>query len=1067
MTEKPGAPKFTRPGVSRVFPRKRLFHFIERAMARRALWIGGPPGSGKTTLASSYIETSGLPCFWYKVDEGDIDLPAFFQCFNAGARDHLSRGGKPLPQMTTESLSDIPAFARDYFRAFFSGIPRPFVMVLDNFEKASQDRMFLDVMKEAINETPDGCAIIFLSRTGLSPAFAREFACQNIDVIGWDDLCLTDPESAGMARALGYRLAARDISRINNACRGWAAGFFLMLEGAVSSPSHGAAIDTPYMGLIHDYFTEEVLREADAIKKDFLEKTAFLPDMTVKMAEGISGNEKSRQMLHELSFRQFFISRRGQDEEVFEYHPLFREFLLARAMESYPVPSVLELKRSAANLLAGAGRAEDAAVLFIDVKDWKGLAGLIMDRAESLAEGARIGLLESWIAALPAEAAAGSPWLLYYSGLCRLPFDPVDARVRFEAAYRLFRPRGEAKGTFMAWSMIVETYMYEWRDFRPLNHWVREFESITEEFDYPSVEVEEKAAICIFSALVFCQPQDPSLPHWLDRAIGIMHESQDNTQRLSIGRNLILYYLWMGYVTKAGVVVESLASAVKAPGLSELPLLMFMRSAVLFYFYSASHRKALDLIDEGLKIAERSGIHLMDAMFWGQGVYNSINIGDLARAEFYLSKIVGSLNRKLCYENIYYHHQASIIARYKGDSASAREHSEMCLKLTVESGTTFMSIPALYVSAHAMIEAGPSDITRQIADLKEISEKTGSKLAEYTIVVLEMLLAVRARDEARVLERLGKAIGFGRDYGLKFIPFCRPDKLSSVFSMALEAGVETRYVKELIKTNNLAGYAPEGSTDEWPWPVRIYTLGRFELYTDNSRVVFDGRAQQKPLALLKALIALGGRGVPLEEAADALWPDSDGDTAYRACATTLHRLRKLIGNDRAILVSEGALTLDPRLCWVDVWRFNSLLNEAESGVDCLKTAHLERKAVELYRGPFLAGEKLSCIVPARERLRDRFIKHAGLLASRHEDSGELNSAIELYNKGIEADELAERFYLGLIVCHAREGNRSEAIKAYRRCKSAFTRVLGAPVSGAIEAAYKKLILSPLPSVYYL
>lgn len=1058
MTEKPGsAPKLTRPGAARVFPRKRLFRLIESAMARRALWICGPPGSGKTTLASSYIETSGLPCLWYQVDEGDIGLHAFFQCFSDGASQYLSPGGKTLPQMTLESRSDIPAFARDYFRIFFSGIPRPFAVVLDNSEKASHYQMFLDVMKEAIKETPDGCTIVFLSRTGLPPAFAREFVSQNIDLIGWNDLCLTDSESAGMARSLGYRLTARDICRINNACRGWAAGLFLMLDGAMSSPSPGAAIDMPSMGRIYDYFTEEVLREAGDAETDFFEKTAFLPEMTVKMAEGISGNEKSRQLLDELSFRQFFITRCGQKEELFEYHPLFREFLLARAVEFYPARRVLELKCSAAKLLAAAGRSEEAAALFIEARDYEGLAGMILDRAESLAEGGRLGLLESWIAALPSEAAAGSPWLLYYAGICRLPIDPVEARLKFEEAYRLFRARGDAKGTFTAWSMIVDTYMYEWKDFRPLSQWVLEFESITEEFDYPSVDVEERAAAGIFSALVFCQPEDSRLPYWLDRVTGIMQESGDNSRRLSIGRNLILYYLWMGYVTKAGVVIESLSSAVKAPGLSELPLLMFMRSAVLFYFYSASHRKALDLIDEGLRTAEISGIHLMDAMFWGQGVYNSINIGDIDRAESFLGKIVGSLSRKLCYENIYYHHQASIVASYKGDVSSAREHGEMCLRLTVESGTTFMSIPALYVSALAMIEAGPPDINRQLSALKEISETTGSKLAEYTIVLLEMLLAVRARNEARVLERLGKAIGFGRAYGLKFIPFCRPDKLSSVFSMALEAGVETGYVKELIKTNNLAGYAHEGSTDEWPWPVRIYTLGRFELYTGNSRVVFDGRAQQKPLALLKALIALGARGVPQEEAADALWPDSDGDTAYRACATTLHRLRKLIGIDRAILVSEGALTLDPRLCWVDVWRFDRLLNESESGVERQKGAHLERKAIELYRGPFLAGEKLGCIVPARERLRGRFIKHVGLLASGYEASGEIDSAIELYNKGIEADELAERFYLGLISCHGRAGNRSEAVKAYRRCKSAFARVLGAPVSGAIEAAYKKLL----------
>jgi len=44
-----------------------------------------------------------------------------------------------------------------------------------------------------------------------------------------------------------------------------------------------------------------------------------------------------------------------------------------------------------------------------------------------------------------------------------------------------------------------------------------------------------------------------------------------------------------------------------------------------------------------------------------------------------------------------------------------------------------------------------------------------------------------------------------------------------------------------------------------------------------------------------ALIAMGGRQVPQTRLADLLWPDAEGDAAYRALITTLQRLRRLIG----------------------------------------------------------------------------------------------------------------------------------------------------------------------------
>lgn len=52
--------------------------------------------------------------------------------------------------------------------------------------------------------------------------------------------------------------------------------------------------------------------------------------------------------------------------------------------------------------------------------------------------------------------------------------------------------------------------------------------------------------------------------------------------------------------------------------------------------------------------------------------------------------------------------------------------------------------------------------------------------------------------------------------------------------------------------------------ERWPCFLKIYTLGRFEILKDGKPVSFPVKIQQKPLAMLKALLAFGGMEVEAE-----------------------------------------------------------------------------------------------------------------------------------------------------------------------------------------------------------
>jgi len=98
--------------------------------------------------------------------------------------------------------------------------------------------------------------------------------------------------------------------------------------------------------------------------------------------------------------------------------------------------------------------------------------------------------------------------------------------------------------------------------------------------------------------------------------------------------------------------------------------------------------------------------------------------------------------------------------------------------------------------------------------------------------------------------------------------------------------------------------------EDWPWPVKIYTLGRFSLVIEDVAVAFARKALKKPIALLKFIVAAGDRPAPITRALDALWPD-EGDAAQKSFKITLHRLRKLLQH----AARTQAISPRPRITW--------------------------------------------------------------------------------------------------------------------------------------------------------
>ena len=131
-------------------------------------------------------------------------------------------------------------------------------------------------------------------------------------------------------------------------------------------------------------------------------------------------------------------------------------------------------------------------------------------------------------------------------------------------------------------------------------------------------------------------------------------------------------------------------------------------------------------------------------------------------------------------------------------------------------------------------------------------------------------------------------MALGRERGYVNSHVWIPAVMARLCARALEEGIEVDYVRGLVQRRGLVPENPPVDVEAWPWPIKIFTLGRFEVLLDGEPVRFARKVQRKPLALLKALIAFGGRRVREDLVMDALWPDAEGDAARVALASALH-----------------------------------------------------------------------------------------------------------------------------------------------------------------------------------
>jgi LuxR family transcriptional regulator, maltose regulon positive regulatory protein len=1091
--------KITRPTISGAVQRERLFSLLDGTVKKPVVWVSAPAGSGKTTLVSSWLDSRKLPCIWYYCDEGDSDPATFFYYMGLAAKKTAPRRRNPLPLLTPEYLAGITTFTRSFFEMLYDRlvpgrasreIPPgpPFakggevrgVIVLDNYQDVPAESPFHEIMDKGFAVARDGIRIVVISREEPPPAYARLRASGRMNQLRSSDILFTLDESRELVNGLNPNLDDDYISVMHEKTAGWAAGIILMLEREMFNDTGSESPADHAYERVFDYFAGELFDRTDKGVRDFLLKTAFLPALSVPLAEKLTGVGTAESILSALNRHHYFTERLAGSGQEYQYHPLFRDFLLNRGKTAFPADELAVIRKDAALLLEQTGQLEDAARLYTDAGDRHGLARIVIRHGRELLMQGRNKTVKEWISAIPGAPGDDNPWLLYWTGMCSFPLDMPRTRHYLEKALESFKATDDTLGIYLSWAGIVDTYAFGLDEWKRLDDCICAFEELRKTRpSFPSRDIDLIASSRMLICLTLRKTDRPNLVHrWLQHVSALLQESPSFDIQMDTMFCMSLYYLWKGEYDKNAVLLERAEAEILHRKPSPFTVIRLKLMMGIHYWISAEYESALNTLSEGLEISAGSGVHVFDSLLWGFRAAAEMAPGSLELAEKSLGNQMASLlDTTKTLDTFFYHINSAWYALLKGNPSLAAEHLETISARTVRMGTPYYrALWHMGMAQTAFLQGRAKDAKAYVQTALRISLSMKSHVMEWYALLIDAWFLLREGEEEQGLQSLRRGLSLGRRHGYAHLEFYLPPVMRFLFAKALAEGIEPEYVKGLIKKLGLTPPNPLVSSpllpldkektggiiylEEWPYPIKIYTLGRFEILRDDTPLAFSGKEQKKPLDLLKALIAFGGVEVPEERLTDALWPDADGDLAHKSFETTLGRLRRLLGGDACIRYRARQLTINPLYCWVDSLALGFLFDtiQATSGD---QTTLLGEKAVDLHRGPFLPSDfALSWALPCRETLKNRLLRVIRKAGRQYEEAGEWERAAEYYTKGIETDSLAEEFYRRLMVCHRNQGNNADAVTTYNRCCRLLRAELGIEPSTETMAVFSAIIQKP-------
>ncbi len=1042
--------------------RPRLVKELEQSLAFPVTWICGPAGCGKTTLVDHYVITARFDAIRVKLRKSDADVAPFFKRL-ARAINENHPEIESLPALPSPRKEPVRTFIQHLFTFLADRIAQPQALVIDNYQHIAANSPLHAIVSEMVHADQTKLHLVVISRTAPPPVLARLLANRRIYKIGWDQLRFNLQETRRLARMLaGMPPTAPAVNNLFELTDGWVAGLVMLLG---QPQNHGRrppikGIDALHQERIFRYFEEQVLARLSHEHIDFLLITSVFPIMNAPMAAYLSADPRAESYLTFFARENLFTYRVLGRQILYHYHPLFRKFLLDRLKKKYSGESFGKLQQHAAKLLELNDQTEAALTLYFSFADWPNAVNLILNRARRQMLQGRHKTLQRWIGHLPTKIQNNDPWLIFWLAQCRMPEQPAQCTTLFTSALAKFEHRNDDKGIAFALGGVIESILFLHDRFDALDQWLPRLEKLVSRLNGQSqMEVEAQACLCMLYVLPTRYPDQSDYQQWRERAEAFLLKQIAPDLKVRLLQAIVFSHNAKGFLAEADLLLRTHRQIVQKPESEPLEVILLKTRRAHLAWLNGRFDQGLDIIAEARALADTSGVTLFDHLFTVHHIAALLSMGRPRPAEELMDEVQPHLQAGGAYLQTFYYMLKAWQAMLADDGQAAVKCAARALEKAGQSGARILATDARLCMGLAHKLAGDyRQAAKELDAALSSARKANMLLAEFTIHLARAETALAQNDRPVVYDALREAMKIGKVNEYINTWFWRPGVMTRLCLIAIENHIEEDYVKYLIHSRGL--YSPIVPIDfvAWPWPYKIFALGKFEIRIHEEPLVFTGKVRQKPMELLKAIITLGGRQVSKERIIRLLWPEAKPEACANLLDTNVHRLRRMIRQKEVIVIANSAISLDVHLCWVDSLAFNELLNEAEEALQnesAMSQSFEDRMqgVLKMAQGRYMPDDEYAWVIALRTKQMDQLNRLIRELGAAYSKADRISAAMRTYTIGLQNDPCQETFYLGLMRAYSRMGRQSEVLSLYHRYIRNVVEELGQQPSEAIEKLY--------------
>ncbi|MGF9648104.1 BTAD domain-containing putative transcriptional regulator [Pseudarthrobacter oxydans] len=266
---------------------------------------------------------------------------------------------------------------------------------------------------------------------------------------------------------------------------------------------------------------------------------------------------------------------------------------------------------------------------------------------------------------------------------------------------------------------------------------------------------------------------------------------------------------------------------------------------------------------------------------------------------------------------------------------------------------------------------------------------------------------------------------------------------------------------ELPNNTVQTGLAPEMSPTTPALQISVF--GPLTIRRGDIELSANDLGGPKPRQVLEILLMNFGSAVSKSRLMDLLWGGNHPAVALPTLESYVSVLRRNLqpgtGRTGPLRTVTGGYAIDRSLVELDLDRFETLTKMA-SQAEPREALALLTKALDLASAPLLGDELLPAWAEEERAAHAAQVGIARVMAAETALSlGEVGKAIAWGGAAVKEDPLNERAWTALILGLEQNGESTEALRAYDRCRRTIDQELGCAPGPALREAQTRLLRS--------